>query len=357
MAQGAESPKDQPLGPEFLLPHERRGTATQESDEESAKSLFDLLGSDPEFAGAEEPEETDEPAGTDQTEPESEDAEQESADEESEEAATEDESEGEEQTEEPEQELYELTVDGETVRVTLDELQKGYSRQKDYTRKTQQLAEQRRQIEDQTAEAGELRDAYGQRLEELDELLAKASGPEPDWAELEKGDPAEFAAAHAKWQRAQDARGRVRTERERLRQEQLQDAQNKHAQLVTGAAQRLVEAIPEWKDEAKRKVGQDEVRQYANSLGFTDQQLAQVADHRIFLMFRKAMLHDRASTKGKKVLQQAKARPAKTLRPGKPQGNKVATRKATREKISRLKSTGSIKDAAAVFYDLLGDED
>lgn len=357
MPQHTESSKDQPLGEEYLLPHERKGVAV--SDEEgAAKNLFDLLGSDPEFSGAEEPEKTDGSAGPDQTEPESEDAEQESADDSSEQAAPDDKSEEPEQSEEPAEEpVYEIAVDGETVQVTLEELQKGYSRNKDYTRKTQQLADQRREVESQAAEIGQLRDAYGQRLEELDELLAKASGPEPDWLELEKGDPAEFAAAHARWQRRQEARGRVRAERDQLRQEQFQEAQTKHAQRVTEAAQKLVEAIPEWKDEAKRKADQEAVRQYANTLGFTDQQLAQVADHRIFLLFRNSMLRDQAAQKGKKVIEQAKQKPARVLQPGKPQGHKAQARKVVREKVDRLRSTGSVKDAAAVFYDLLSDED
>ena len=42
---------------------------------------------------------------------------------------------------------YKVKVDGEEVEVTQDELLRGYMRQRDYTQKTQQLAEQRRQFE------------------------------------------------------------------------------------------------------------------------------------------------------------------------------------------------------------------
>ena len=40
--------------------------------------------------------------------------------------------------------LYEVTVGGKKFRVPIDELTRGYSRQQDYTRKTMELAEQRR---------------------------------------------------------------------------------------------------------------------------------------------------------------------------------------------------------------------
>jgi len=42
---------------------------------------------------------------------------------------------------------YTVKVDGEEVEVTQEELLRGYMRQRDYTQKTQALAEQRRQIE------------------------------------------------------------------------------------------------------------------------------------------------------------------------------------------------------------------
>lgn len=47
-----------------------------------------------------------------------------------------------------EETLYEVKINGQTHKVPLTELTSGYSRQQDYTRKTTELAEQRRQWED-----------------------------------------------------------------------------------------------------------------------------------------------------------------------------------------------------------------
>ena len=57
------------------------------------------------------------------------------------------ESEEEEQVQEAEEPKYTVKVDGEEIEVTQEELLRGYMRQRDYTQKTQQLAEQRRQFE------------------------------------------------------------------------------------------------------------------------------------------------------------------------------------------------------------------
>ena len=51
--------------------------------------------------------------------------------------------------EQPEsQDSYEVTVDGEKLNVTLDELKNGYMRQADYTRKTQELSQESAEVKD-----------------------------------------------------------------------------------------------------------------------------------------------------------------------------------------------------------------
>lgn len=71
--------------------------------------------------------------------------------------STEDESEGDEPDEDisSNQETVTVTVDGEEIEVTLDELRNGYSRQADYTKKTQALAAERERLQgmEQLAEA------------------------------------------------------------------------------------------------------------------------------------------------------------------------------------------------------------
>lgn len=48
---------------------------------------------------------------------------------------------------EPQPQLFDVTVGGQTVQLTLEELQNGYMRNADYTRKTQALAEERRALQ------------------------------------------------------------------------------------------------------------------------------------------------------------------------------------------------------------------
>ena len=89
--------------------------------------------------------------------------------------------------EEPEQpEYYTVKVDGEELQVTQEELLNGYQRQQAYTRRSQELAEQRKKFEQEAQQVAELRNNYAQQLEQLSEQLQQANQQEPDWAELAK---------------------------------------------------------------------------------------------------------------------------------------------------------------------------
>lgn len=64
----------------------------------------------------------------------------------------------------PEPQLYEVKVSGKTMKVPLDELLNGYSRQQDYTQKTTQIAEWRRQAEQQVQQ-------YAAAVEQYERVL------------------------------------------------------------------------------------------------------------------------------------------------------------------------------------------
>lgn len=83
-----------------------------------------------------------------------------------------------------------LTVDGEEIEVPLAEALNGYQRQADYTRKTQELAEQRRQVQFAAA----LQEALQNDPKGTVELLSQHYGvnsQQPSEEELEMMDPVE----------------------------------------------------------------------------------------------------------------------------------------------------------------------
>jgi len=84
----------------------------------------------------------------------------------------------EEVTEEPAGEAYTIKVDGEESQVTLEELQDGYQRQADYTRKTQELADERKRLQQAEAIVSSLENNPAETLKALGEAFGLTAQPQ-----------------------------------------------------------------------------------------------------------------------------------------------------------------------------------
>ena len=96
-----------------------------------------------------------------------------------------------------------VEVDGEEM--TVEELRRGNLRQRDYTRKTQELAEQRRVVDEQQQRVDQMEAQYSQLLPALQDRLEMPMEQEPDWDTLYETDPNMAAGAERKWSHARRA--------------------------------------------------------------------------------------------------------------------------------------------------------
>jgi len=276
------------------------------------------------------------------TEPETEEeAEALQAEEESESDETE---ESEEQEEQPT--VYHVKVDGEEIEVTLDELQKGYSRTQDYTRKTQALAEQRKEAEAELSQVRQERAYYAQMLGALEQQLAQADQA-PDWDRLYQENPTEWVRQRELWRDKQDKLNAVKAEQERLTATAQQEAAKVRQEQLQLEAQKLVEAIPEWKDSKKAATERAKLMDAAKAVGYADSELEQIMDHRAVVLLRKAALYDELMGK-KSTIKPVPSKGPKTSKPGSAGGQPTKQSEAKQAQ-SRLAKTGSMKDAAAAF--------
>jgi hypothetical protein len=256
---------------------------------------------------------------------------------------------GEEVQEEPQQTpKYRVKVDNDEVEVDVDELIKGYSRTSDYTRKTQQLAEQRKVIEAEKAkidEASKLRDQYAQRLQVIEQVLAQS--PQEDMAALKETDPIGYAVKMAEQVEREKQLAAVRQERAQLAQRQQAEQQARLQAQIVQEAERLRTAIPDLADEAKGEVVRKEIKDFARSIGFSEQELAQVYDHRAVVTLYKAMQYDKLQ-KSKPATAKRVAEAPKTLRPGTTQQSDPKQDVVKKLK-GQLRKTGKQRDAAKLF--------
>jgi len=251
-----------------------------------------------------------------------------------------------EEVQEPQR--FRVKVDNEELEVDLDELIKGYSRTSDYTKKTQNLAEQRKAVESERTkieEAAKLRDTYAQRLQVIEQMLTQ---PTEDLTALKDNDPVGYAIKVAENMEREKQLAAVRAERESVQAKQVAENQERLKAHIAQEAERLRSAIPDFSDEVKGEVIRKEIRDYAKSVGWSDQELSQVYDHRAVLTLYRAMQFEKLQ-KSKPAVQKRVAEAPKSLAPGVGSQRLDKDGEMVKKLTKQLKQTGRPRDAAALF--------
>ena len=276
----------------------------------------------------------------------SEEAEEGQAEGQSEEVETNDEVEYSEEEEQPKP-RYKVKASGEEVEVELDELIKGYQQGADYTKKSQALAEQRKAIE---AERQHLeyvkqeRQAYAQKLQALDSFLSQQNqGVNLDV--LKETDPIGYAVAVAEQSQREKQLAVVRNEQQRLAQQQQSEQQASLQNHLRQESEKLTSLIPELatpQGDAVRK----QIRDYAKSIGWTDQELGQLYDSRAVVTLYNGMKYQQLQKSKPEVNKKLQAAP-KMMR----SGTSAPPTKSSSDKqaMQRLRETGKVSDAAKAF--------
>ena len=265
-----------------------------------------------------------------------------------------------EETDGEEEELYAVTVNGEEVAVSLDELLSGYSRQSDYTKKTQEIASERKGM-------GELQQQYNSHIaqiqqerqqyaEALTNVIVNQSAElerfsNIDWNTLRETDPIEYVTTREQYREAQEkvqATQNQRAQAQQAQQAEMNKAQHQMLQVEKG---KLVEAIPEWGDPDKQKELATNLQSYAKGQGFTAEELNSLVDHRSVLVLLKAQKYDqlqKSDVKSKKL----KNKP-NVIRSGTGTTSKVSSKSKRAAKMKRLQSSGHVDDAVSILEDMM----
>ena len=338
--------------PEGRFERVREGSA-----EDAANQILNMWDSQEQTAS----EETDTPVDEEVVE------ETEEAEEVEEEAPEEEEGQAEEETEEEVEEeeeteivaeedlKYTIKVDGEELEVGIEELKNGYQRQADYTRKSQALAEQRKETEQIQSERQRLeqeRQMYANGLQMLQEQQSSKlqEFDSVDWETLKAEDPYQYMIKKDEYRDAQEKVNNVAQQQALIQQERNEEMQRVKAQFVQQEYNKLVDALPEWKD--KDSTIKKDIQEYAKSVGFLPEEISQLSDHRSVLVIKKAMEYDKLT---KKVAPKKKAvkKVPKVQKSGRGNSKEEAAVDAIKKKRARLQKSGKQDDAASVFYDML----
>ena len=248
-----------------------------------------------------------------------------------------------------------VEIDGEEI--TVEELKRGHLRQRDYTRKTQELAEIRKGFEAQQAEVLRERAQYETMLGQLRQRIEADVEQEPDWDKLYEADPSMAARAERQWRKQQDAKSArlqaINAEQQRLDGLRAQYREQLEAQYVEQQRAMLPEIIPEWRDASVASKEAAQLRQVLANEGFTEEDIGGLKNATLVKLARKAMLYDT----GAKTANEAKAKPkqqggAKVLKAGS-RGSQPKPKSARIQAQQKAQQTGRLRDAAAAIKTLL----
>jgi len=256
------------------------------------------------------------------------------------------------EVEEEEQPRYKVKAAGEEKDVTLDELIKGYQLGADYTKKTTEVAEQRKAVEAERQaieEAKYARDLYAQRLQAMEQFIV-SQAPQEDLASLKENDPIGYAVKVAELSEKKEQLQAIRAEQDRIAQMQQAEQAQAMQQRVAQEAQKLTQVLPEFSDPTKGDNLRKEIRAYGQSLGFTDQELSSVYDSRHVVALHKAMMYDKLQ-KSKPALTKKIAEAPKMMKSG--TVAKAGNNETMKKQKAQLRQTGRVRDAAALFEQFL----
>ena len=254
--------------------------------------------------------------------------------------------------EQNEPQLYAVKVNGEDVEVTIDELQSSYSRQADYTRKTQELAQQRKTVEEQQSEVAKNEAIYKELLPKMEAALSESLGTEPDWETLYSNDPIGYVRERDLWNEKQQKLQAVQAEQARLQEEDQVKQQEQIQKYMQYGEKQILNHVPEWKDKTIQQEEKLAIRDHAiNDLGFTAEEINQVYDYRLLMGLRNSWMQNKTQKAVKKKPTQKASARNRVAKPGSVSRKKTST--PLKKSKARLAKSGKVQDAAKVFEQLI----
>jgi len=232
----------------------------------------------------------------------------------------------------------EIEYEGEKFKVPA-KLKDAFLRQADYTRKTQEAAEIKRQAETQV-EAVKQREAFIQqnvaevaRIHAIDAELAQFQGV--NWDQLWDSDPVQAGKLNQRAQMLQAQRAQteqVLTQR----QAQFQQWQQQQAAMRMQEGQRVLQReIPNWGSEV-----QDQLREYALQTGWTASEVQNITPRQVVALYRDLQftkMREKATQKPKVVQEKPVTRIAATKATANKDPDKMSTEEWAKWRQAQLK--------------------
>lgn len=259
--------------------------------------------------------------------------------------------EGEDKGEAETAQRYEVKVNGETREVTLDELRNGFMMHQDYSKKSREVADQRKAFEAQRSEAitaaktqidqlGFLSNELMQEMVQVDKTT--------NWEHLRATNPAEFAARALAQQQRRDKLQRAYNTYLGHQKELDTHSQAKKEARLAEQSELLLAKVPEWTNEEIAGRERQQLAEYLQADGYDDKEIEDLDDHRVIALARKAMLFDRQQEQKQAIAAKA-AKPVPKFQKGGTATSDAKDHDLTQQR-DRFRKSGRLEDMAALLH-------
>ena len=265
-----------------------------------------------------------------------------------------------EATSKAQEELYKVKIGDQELEVTLEEALRGYQRESDYTKKTQDLAINRKEIQSQQDSlkteleaVKNSRSQYEQQLAELTKHLNQDNNI--DWETLYQENPAEYIKLKADDDKRKETLQLAKLEQQRINEEKRKEQEKVYNNYLVKERQILAEKMPVYADKEKGPQLLEKLTSFALENGYSEKEISMMVDHRAVLLLADAYRYNQIK-KSKLANKKVKITP-RTVTSNASNVREDSEQKQNAEKrMSRLKQSGHLKDAQSVLKQMYFNE-
>lgn len=247
----------------------------------------------------------------------------------------------------------EVTTKGEdgidvVEKPTIKELRDGYMRQKDYSRKTAEVARQREEVGEKIRQGidGD-RKQYTENLQTLQNVLLETVAPElkdVDWNHLATNDAFEYVRLRNRADQITQVLSTIQAKQQEISAKQAAEHKEAMQKRAASARAQLEQDIPGWNDTIYQQL-----MKAGEKFGFKPEEVATWVDPRAIKLLHAAT---NAVVPSKPSADKRTVVVPKAVKPG--ASNDGARAQQQSEAMKRLQGSGRLEDAAAVIRSRLG---
>ncbi|MCM2433212.1 hypothetical protein [Agrobacterium rosae] len=248
----------------------------------------------------------------------------------------------------PEEEQY-FDIDGNQV--SLSEIRSSYMRQSDYTKKTQEIAEQRKYYQENQRDINTLRSEAMQGIEALKHQISIEfrQMEYPDFDYLAENDPGEYVRMKAQWEKREHAVRQIYEAENALKQKAAAYEAEQHQAAIQETSNRFFEKYPDLKDRTKADEVFSDITGLLVDTGFSEQEIKSIADFRIIDLLYRVVQAEKAQKAIPQVVEKINKKPVISAK----ENSRKTSADYDRQSYDKFNRSRSVADAAALIKNLL----